>query len=185
MDNFRTQQIPGQPAGTIQNGHFRSYNQIQTTHLMPPYIEILFAPRRPIPYVPPVKKPYLYKFTPVNDGITDLKAISEKLAKMREERLLKEENEVDLDAIREKFIKNKGRPEKEKEQIWKSKMSGHVVKQNGDLKKWKNELKNPDYEHVTKDPFKTLIVYRLVAFDKSYYIFTQVYTGDSDSLLFI
>lgn len=169
MNNYSSQQMPGQPAGAIQNGHFRSYNQIQTTHLMPPYIEILFAPRRPIPYVPPIKKPFLYKFTPVNDGVTDLKAIAAKLELKRKERLEIEKKNYDQEKIREKYVKNKGRPYKEKKEFWLQKIKEHIAKKNKEYKKWREELKNPDYENVTKDPFKTLIVYRLVNFLFSFY----------------
>ena len=41
-------------------------------------------------------------------------------------------------------------------------MDKHVKVKQKEFEKWKNSLENPDYDNVTSDPFKTLIVYNLV-----------------------
>ena len=154
--------MPSHPAGTIENGQYRSFNQIQATHLMPSYIQILFAPRKPIPYIQPVKKPYKYQFVPYHDGKTDYARIKENIENKKKER---EEN---LDFIKkseqkkEFYIKKKGVSWKDKETRWKDKMQNHITQKQNDYIEWKKSLEKPDFENMTTDPYKTLIVYKLV-----------------------
>ena len=156
--------MPGQQAGTIENGHFRSFNQIQANHLMPSYIQILFAPRRPIPYVEPIKKPAKINYSRYFNGKTNYMGLKEKLNLMRAERLLKEPTDLDFLRKKEDYEKSKGVLPIDRKTRWKEKMIEHLKVKQVKYLEWKKSLKNPDFENVTTDPFKTLIVYQLVKF---------------------
>ena len=154
--------MPSHPAGTIENGQYRSFNQLQATHLMPSYIQILFAPRKPIPYIQPFQKPHKYQFVPYHDGKTDYAKIKEKIEQKKKER---EENLEFIQESEQKkkfYIKKKGVSWNDQEKRWKDQMESHVSQKQKEYIEWKKTLENPDFENVTTDPFKTLIVYKLV-----------------------
>ena len=154
--------MPSHPAGTIENGQYRSFNQMQANHLMPSYIQILFAPRKPIPFIQPVKKPHKYQFIPYHDGKTDYARIKENLEKRKQERLQNENYLQESELKKEYYIKKKGVSWTDKETRWKNKMQNHIKEKQDEYIQWKKTLQNPDFENVTSDPYKTLIVYKLV-----------------------
>jgi hypothetical protein len=160
---YNQNQMPSHPAGTIENGQYRSFNQMQANHLMPSYIQILFAPRKPIPFLKPISKPHKYQFAPFHDGKTDyarIKANLEEKKKQREQdSKFKEESEIKQKI----YVKKKGVSWKEKETKWKDNMKQHVLLKQKEYEEWRKSLENPDFENVTSDPYKTLIVYNLVS----------------------
>ena len=160
---FKQNQMPSHPAGSIENGQYRSFNQMQANHLMPSYIQILFAPRKPIPFLKPISKPHKYQFAPFHDGKTDYDRIKANLEKKKQERdadpVFMEESEKK----KQNYIKKKGVSWKDKEKRWTDKMKKHIEAKQKEYEDWRKSLENPDFENVTSDPYKTLIVYNLVS----------------------
>ena len=76
---------------------------------------------------------------------------------MKNQQFLEESN-----TMKKIYLKKKGVSWKEKKKKWKDIMDKHVKVKQKEFEKWKNSLENPDYDNVTSDPFKTLIVYNLV-----------------------
>jgi hypothetical protein len=137
---------------------------MQANHLMPSYIQILFAPRKPIPYLQPIKKPFKYQFVPFNDGQTDYGRLKEILAQKKKEREANQHFQEEVRRKQEVYQRKKGVSWKDKEKRWKDKMQKHVQTKQTEFVKWKEGLNNPDFENVTSDPYKTLIVYNLVLY---------------------
>lgn len=159
---YNQNQMNSHPAGTIENGQYRSFNQMQANHLMPSYIQILFAPRKPIPYLQPIRKPFKYQFVPFHDGKTDYTKLKEQMEQKRQDRLKNEQFQEEVKQKEVLYQKKKGVSWKDKETKWKEKMSTHIKAKQEEYVNWKKSLENPDFENVTCDPYKTLIVYNLV-----------------------
>lgn len=161
---YSQNKMPSHPAGTIENGQYRSFNQMQANHLMPSYIQILFAPRKPIAFLKPINKPFKYQFAPFHDGKTDYALIKKKLEQKKEEKQRDPQFQAESLKKQEIYMKKKGVCWKDKEKRWKDQMKTHVEKKQNDYTEWVKGLQNPDFENVTSDAYKTLIVYNLVKF---------------------
>lgn len=160
---YSQNQMPSHPAGTIENGQYRSFNQMQANHLMPSYIQILFAPRKPIAFLKPIDKPVKYQFVPYHDGKTDYAVIKQRLEQKKQEREQNPQFQAESLKKQEIYKKKKGVSWKEKEKRWREKMKRHVCEKQKQFADWVKSLDNPDFENVTSDPYKTLIVYNLVS----------------------
>lgn len=122
---------------------------------IPPYLQILFSARAPLPFVPPVFKPHKINLQGFFNSL-DYNQISENLTKKREERMEKNHERIE----KERMILQKI-SYKEKREKWKKNMKEHIKKTKKSHKEWLE--KKFDKTNKTDNPFKTLIVYKLVS----------------------
>lgn len=122
---------------------------------IPPYLQILFSARAPLPYIPPVSKPHKINLQGFFNNL-DYKKISETLVKKREERMEKNQERIEKERMMLQRISYK-----EKREKWKKNMKKHIKKKKIEYKQWIKE--KLDKTNKTEDPFKTLIVYKLVS----------------------
>ena len=81
---------------------------------MPSYIQILFAPRKPIPFLEPIKKPFKYHFVPFHDGKTDYARLNKILEQKKEERMKNQQFLEESNTMKKIYLKKKGVSWKEK-----------------------------------------------------------------------
>lgn len=135
-----------------------AYKGILPVHMrqgIPPYLQILFAARPPLPFVIPVSKPHKMKMSGFFDG-TDFALIRKR---MEENAKIREGEVKQLGYVGQKRYNLKSKRMKEKEWIEKTKSHIFFTKQ-----KYKEWLRKELYDTTNKssNPNKTLIVANLV-----------------------
>jgi hypothetical protein len=135
-----------------------AYKGILPVHMrqgIPPYLQILFAARPPLPFVTPVPKPHKIKLSGFFDG-TDFVSIRRR---MEENAKIRQEEVQQLGYMGQRRYKMKSRQMKEKE--WVEKMRNHIHFSKQQYKEW---LRKELYDNANKsgNPKKTLIVANLV-----------------------
>lgn len=121
---------------------------------IPPFLQILFAARAPLPYLPPVKKPPRMQVKGFFDGL-DYNAIGKSI----EEKKSKDEKMEEFFLNKEVDIQN---PHTNRIAKWKHQMLNHVKRKKEEYTRWLKEEKYSN-ENKTKNPRNTVIVSSLVS----------------------
>ena len=137
------------------------YKGILPAHMrqgIPPYLQILFAARPKLPFLPKISKPHQIKVQGFF-GEVDYKRLlhlSEE-AKKKSEVIKAEEKipEASQKTFQTALVK------KNKILSWKEKMNQHLERQGDEYLRWLEE-KNLNSGNKSKDPKNTLIVFKLV-----------------------
>lgn len=122
---------------------------------IPPYLQILFSARPPLPYVKPKDVSRIPVLRGISEDLHRIRELKHVMDEKRAERLRKEQEEANNNAKHHKLTPQ------EKEALWFNNMKEHVTKVKEEYKDW---AKNQKYsnEEKTRNAFKTLIVYNLV-----------------------
>ena len=135
------------------------YKGILPTHMrqgIPPYLQILFASREPLPFVAPIKKPHKLEPKSFFDNIN----YQETLRKIEENARQRKEQEARYLENHTHKIPPAMMYEKRFEK-WSEKMDDHIDKQKNNYKQWlRIEVQTENGK--SSDPYKTLIVSNLV-----------------------
>jgi hypothetical protein len=136
-----------------------AYKGILPVHMrqgIPPYLQILFAARPPLPFVVPVAKPHKIKISGFFDGI-DFGSIRKRV---EENAKTREEEARQIGYVGQKRYNLKSKKMKEKE--WIEKMKAHIFTTKQKYKEWiRKELY--DGANKSSNPNKTLVVANLVS----------------------
>ena len=133
---------------------FKGILPVHMRQNIPPYLQILFAARPPLPFVTPNKIPHKISINTFFDG-TDYESLKKQIDKNKQIR----NEEMNKLQIKNTKKYNKPKSAEEKESIWFEKMSKHQNSLLQKYKEWKEENKNKD---ISGDPYKTLIISNLV-----------------------
>ena len=136
-----------------------SYKGILPAHMrqgIPPYLQILFAARPKLPFIPPIQKPHKLVFNGYNNGVD----IAEMKAKSDELRLKMEQHKSEESLNKNKSILTSLLKSKRSEK-WKLKFQNHISQQKQQNHAWIQE-KNMYNQNKSADPKNTLIISNLV-----------------------
>lgn len=140
----------------IDAGQYKGILPVHMRQGMPPYLQILFAAREPIPYVAPIKKPHKLE---IRSCLGDLD-IKEAFKRVEQNKRLREEHEREYLERNSKEVPRALKRQK-KLRTWTENMEKHIHQRKAEYKRWiSEELKSS--EGKTGDPYKTLIVSNLV-----------------------
>lgn len=150
---------PGK-AEVINPNSFKGFVPNYMKQGIPPFLQVLFAARAPLPYIAPMKRGYRRQFKGYFEQL-DYAEIFKKVEEKREKEGLdqKAENEEDFFLKKSVQIEN---PHTIRLGKWKRKMTAHLQKQKEAYRKWVAEEKMND-NGKTKNPRNTLVVSNLVS----------------------
>ena len=123
---------------------------------IPPYLQVLFSARPPLPYVAPKLKSRIPPLRGFSDDAERIKQLSEVLNQKRAERLMREADSLHAKPKRKKLT------EREREALWFSKMQQRVSAAREEYTAWAEHERHAN-EGKTTNAYKTLIVYNLVS----------------------
>lgn len=119
---------------------------------IPPYLQILFAARAPLPYLPPVRKPRRMAVKGFFEEI-DYEKVFEGLRLRRQQKL--EEERGPAPPARN--------PEQLRVERWKARMEAHIARKEAEWRQWLAEEKEGGGGEKSKNARNTLIVSGLVS----------------------
>lgn len=117
---------------------------------IPPYLQILFAARAPLPYLPPVRKPPRMAPKGFFEEL-DYERICAGLAQRREQRLEEERSPAPP-----------GTSQQQRVERWRAKMLAHVAAKEREWRRW-TATERQDGRGKSTNPRNTLIVSGLVS----------------------
>lgn len=130
---------------------FKGYLPTYMKQGIPPYLQILFAARPPLPYLPPLRKPPRHPVKGFFEEL-DYDRICEELRLRRQAAVEAREGEG---------VAVKGASEGRVER-WRAKMDAHVRSKEVEWRRWLSEEKM-NAQGKSLNPFNTLVVAGLVA----------------------
>lgn len=142
------------------------YKGILPAHMrqgIPPYLQILFAARPKLPFVPIIEKPHVVKVKGFFENIDyeRMKSLHQKSSPTTF--IIPEEDLENADSLPEKSKQTfqTAIVKKKKKHIWKTKMENHLNRQKESYKNWLAERKINE-GNKSKNPKNTLLVTKLV-----------------------
>lgn len=122
---------------------------------IPPYLQILFAARPQLPFLPPIQKPHKLHLRGLFEDKAQLDSQLTKLAQMKKDRLEKEKTFK----IKEKYKNIISTEDKEKK--WFERMKNHISNKREEFKNWMARERYVN-SGKTGNPFQTVLVHNLV-----------------------
>ena len=123
---------------------------------IPPYLQILFAARPKLPFVPPIQKPHKIKVEGFFEGVDKpiLKQLHEQ-AKQKQEKESPAIPPISQVTFQTALVK------KAKTENWKMKMQSHIARQTEEYHQWQIEVQKQT-GNKSHEPHNTLVVSKLV-----------------------
>lgn len=135
------------------------YKGILPAHMrqgIPPYLQILFAARPKLPFVPPIQKPHKIKVQGLFEGVAP-----KILNKIYTESKINQKNEHhDLPQMSKETFQT-ALVKKAKTENWKHKLQSHIVRQTEEYHQWQTEV-GKQTGNKSHEPRNTLIISKLV-----------------------